>query len=164
MNYFYKYWGSAVFIISILAISSAFIAEYVYDLRPCKMCLHQRYPYYFIIFISLIFYFLKKNTNVLLYILIELSIIYGLFYSIWHVGIEKKLLKVPQGCSGALEKSGSTDILKEQILNQPIINCENVSWQILGLSAAVLNTILLLLIVFFNTIFIIRFYYAKEKK
>ena len=164
MSHLYKYWGIEVFILSILAIFSALIAEHLFNLVPCEMCLHQRYPYYFIIAIFLIFYFIKKTSNILLYLLIELSVFYGLFYSIWHVAVERKILKGPQGCSGGIEKTSSTDILKEQILNQRIVDCSNITWEIFGMSAALINTILLLIIVFFNSMFIIRMYYDKEKK
>ena len=163
MTFAYKYWGCIIFVLSIIAISSALIAEYMFNLLPCKMCLYQRYPYYFIIIIFLFFYFLKKSSNIWLYILIEMSIFYGLFYSIWHVGIEQKLLKGSLDCTGILKKTNSTDNLKDQIINQPIIDCGNVGWYVFGLSAATLNTVLLLFILLLNTIFITKVYYGKEK-
>ena len=46
-------WTVIVFIISFLAISSAITAEFFFEILPCKMCLYQRYPYYFIIFVSI---------------------------------------------------------------------------------------------------------------
>ena len=55
MNYIIRYWAIVVFILSAIAISSALIAEYVFNLLPCKMCLYQRYPYYFIISIFILF-------------------------------------------------------------------------------------------------------------
>ena len=163
MIFVYKYWGYIIFVLSIIVISSALIAEYIFNLLPCKMCLYQRYTYYFVIVIFLLFYFLKKSSNIWLYILIEMSIFYGLFYSIWHVGVEKKLLKGPISCSGIINNTNSTDNLKDQIINQPIIDCGNVGWYVFGLSAATLNTVLLLFILLLNTIFITKVYYDKEK-
>ena len=97
----------------------------------------------------------------MLFILFEISIVYGLFYSIWHVGIEKNIFKGPQGCSNSLEKLSSVDKLKEQIINQPIVDCATINWQIFGFSAATINLILLLFIIFFNTIFVMKNYYEK---
>ena len=161
MNIIDRNWGGIVFIISIIAIVIALTAEYFYNLLPCKMCLYQRYPYYFIIMIYPIFLLLKKHNNILLFILFEFSIIYGLFYSIWHVGIEKKFFKGPEGCSNSIEKLSTVEKLKEQIISQPIVDCSIITWQIFTFSAATINLILLLFIVFFNTIFIIRNYYEK---
>jgi len=163
MNYIIRYWAIAVFILSTIAISSALIAEYVFNLLPCKMCLYQRYPYYFIISTFIIFYFFQKKFNIWFYILTELAIIYGLFYSIWHVGIEQNLLPKPQSCSGSLKKLSSIENLKEQIFNQEIINCNDISWSIIGFSAATLNAILLIFFLLFNTALIIKIYYDKKK-
>ena len=56
------------------------------------MCLNQRYPYYFIITIFILFYFVRGKYNLWFYILTELALVYGLFYAVWHVGIEQKIL------------------------------------------------------------------------
>ena len=160
MNYIMRYWGIVLFILCVVAISSALIAEYFFHILPCKMCLNQRYPYYFIISIFIIFYFINKKTNIWLYILIELAVLYGLFYSVWHIGIEQNLLS----CAGRLEEANSVSDLKEQILNQTIINCNEIRWSMLGLSAATLNSILLSLLLLFNSIYIFKIYADKEKK
>ena len=164
MNYIIRYWGVVVFFLCVVAISSALIAEYIFHILPCQMCLNQRYPYYFIISIFIVFYFIKKMSNIWLYIFAELAVLYGLFYSIWHVGIEQNLLTGPSGCSGKLEEVNSVNDLKEQILNQAIINCNEISWSMLGISATIINSLLLFLLLLFNTIFISKIYNDKEKK
>ena len=164
MNYIIRYWAVIIFILSLFAISSALIAEYIYHILPCQMCLNQRYPYYFIISIFVVFYFITKKPNIWLYILTELAVLYGLFYSMWHVGIEQNLLTSPSSCTRKLEEANSINDLKEQIINQAVINCNEVSWSILGLSAATLNSILLFLLLLFNTIFIYKIYSDGEKE
>ena len=44
-----KYWFYLVTLFSIIALGSAFIAEFYFNLAPCEMCLKQREPYYIII-------------------------------------------------------------------------------------------------------------------
>ena len=164
MNYIMRYWGVILFFLCVVAISSALIAEYFFHILPCQMCLNQRYPYYFIISIFIVFYFINKTLNIWLYVLTELAVLYGLFYSVWHVGIEQNLLTSPSSCSGKLREASSVSDLKEQILNQAVINCNEISWTMFGLSAATLNSLLLFLLLLFNTIFIIKTYDDKEKK
>ncbi len=164
MNYIMRYWGIIIFFLCVVTISSALIAEYIFHILPCQMCLNQRYPYYFIISIFIVCYFIKKASSIWLYILTELAVIYGLFYSVWHVGIEQNLLTGPSSCSRKLEVVNSVSDLKEQILNQTIINCNEISWSIFGLSAATLNSLLLFLLLLFNTIFISRIYRNNGKK
>ena len=159
-----RYWGVILFFLCVVAISIALIAEYFFHILPCKMCLNQRYPYYFIISIFIVFYFINKTSNIWLYVLTELAVMYGLFYSVWHVGIEQNLLSGPSNCSGKLEEASSVSNLKEQILNQAVINCNEISWSILGLSAATLNSLLLFLLLLFNTIFIFKINADKERR
>jgi len=156
-------WKKIIFILSFFAIFFALTAEYIYNLSPCKMCLYQRYPYYFILLVFVVFYFFKKLSSLWLFIMVELAILYGLFYSVWHVGIEKKIFSGPEGCSAFLNKSNSIENLKDQILKQDVIDCSEVTWIIFGFSAATINSILLLLFLYFNSIFIIKKFYEKEK-
>jgi disulfide bond formation protein DsbB len=159
MKYILKNWVVTIFILSIVAISSAFVAENFLDMAPCKLCLKQRHPYYVIIFVVFLFYFLKKHKDIWLFIITELAAAYGLFYAIWHTGIEQKILPGPSSCSGALKKIDSVENLKDQIINQSIVSCSNISWSIFGLSAATINSFVLLFILVFNTIYIYKHYY-----
>jgi len=164
MNYIIRYWAVIIFILSLFAISSALIAEYIYHILPCQMCLNQRYPYYFIISIYIIFYFFNKTSNIWFYVLAEIAMLYGLFYSVWHVGIEQNLLIGLSSCSGKLKEVDTVGDLKEQILNQEIINCNEISWSFFGLSAATLNSFLFLLLLLFNIIIIFKIYNETRTK
>tara|TARA_B110000263_G_C15272096_1_gene493997 strand:+ start:596 stop:1093 length:498 start_codon:yes stop_codon:yes gene_type:complete len=163
MSIIFNNWIKIIFLLSITAIGSALIAEYFFDLAPCKMCLKQRHPYYAVITLITLFYLFHLTKKIYLFILFEVSIIYGLFYSVWHVGIEKKILAGPKSCSGTLSKITSLESLKEQITNQAIVNCTDITWTILGLSAATINSLLLFSILIFNSIFIIRNFYGAQK-
>ena len=163
MRLILKNWLSIFFILSILAIGSALIAEHFFNLVPCEMCLKQRHAYYAIIPLISIFYVFNQKNNIWLHSLNEIAILYGLFYAVWHVGIEQSILPGPTSCSGILSKTNSLQNLKEQISNQSIVSCSDVSWSILGLSAASINSLLLLFILTFNTIFIITNLYEAKK-
>ena len=158
----FRYWFWVISMLSMIAISSALIAEYIFNLEPCSMCLKQRYPYYFILVIFVLFLFIHQFPRILFYLGAQLASIYGLFYSIWHVGIEQKILSGPASCSGGLSISESVENLKEQIIGKAIINCEDVVWGFLGISAATINTFLLLLIFILNAIYIQKYYASKK--
>ena len=162
MNTLKKYWIVIVLITSVIAISIALIAEYFFEILPCKMCLYQRYPYYFIIIFSLIYLFTKKTPLAWYYWVINFSFIIGLFFSLWHVGIEQKILPGLSGCSNIIEKTSSLKNLKEQIINQNIINCNEITWSFMGVSAATLNSLLLIVLLVINSNFIIQHFYDKE--
>ena len=157
-------WTLLLFIISLISISSALIAEYFFNLQPCELCLKQRHPYYLIL-ACLVFIFIIKNLNkIVFYLLIQLGAVYGLFYSIWHVGVENKILKGPSGCSVMLTNSESASDLKAQILSKQVISCDEVIWSFFGISAASINTLVLLVIFILNAIYLFKNYGIKKEK
>jgi len=161
---FIRNWTLLLFIISLISISSALIAEYFFNLQPCELCLKQRHPYYLIL-VCLVFIFIIKNLNkIVFYLLIQLSAVYGLFYSIWHVGVENKILKGPSGCSVMLKNSESASDLKAQILSKQVISCDEVIWSFFGISAASINTLVLLVIFILNAIYLLKNYGIKKEK
>tara|TARA_Y100000590_G_scaffold469930_1_gene660764 strand:- start:923 stop:1396 length:474 start_codon:yes stop_codon:yes gene_type:complete len=150
MNIVKNYWPLVVLLFSSLAITIALIAEFLFEINPCSMCLYQRYPYYFIIIFTLI-YLVSKKINFIIYSSISLiTFILGLFFSIWHVGIENKILPSPAGCSGGLDNFDTKEDLKKQILNQNIVPCDEVVWSFLNISAATYNTLLLIILLALN--------------
>ena len=157
-----KNWELIIFFISVIAISSAFLAEYVFNILPCKMCLNQRYPYYFLIFLCLIYLIIKNLNKKIFFFLTEIALFYGLSYSLWHVGIEQKLLSGLEGCSMSFERNINLSDLKNQLLEQDIVSCDNINWSFLGISAATINALITLLLLSINTIFIINI--NNEKK
>ena len=130
-------WTRLLFIISLISISSALIAEYFFNLQPCELCLKQRHPYYLIL-ICLILIFLFKNLN--------------------------KIFKGPAGCSAMLTNSENTTDLKAQILSKQVISCDEVIWSFFGISAASINTVVLLVIFILNAIYLFRYYGSKKEK
>ena len=157
-----KYWFYLVTLFSVVALASALIAEYYFDLQPCEMCLKQREPYYIIIAGFILVMILKGQDKIWFYVGVQIVSIYGLFYSLWHVGIENKILAGPSSCSGGLNISTNTSSLKEQIISKAVINCEEVAWGIFGLSAATMNSLLLFLIFIINAIYIFNIYDSKK--
>ena len=156
-------WHYILFTLSIFSLSIALVAEYLYNLQPCELCLKQRHPYYFFIIIILVIFFIPYIYKFFMFCLIQLSTVYGIFFSIWHVGVENKLLKGPSGCSSSLSISSDISALKEQILSKQVISCDEVIWSFFGISAATINTLLLLFIFVTNGLYIYKNYGKKEK-
>jgi len=159
-----KYWFWILGAISFISISFALVAEFIFNLEPCSMCLKQRHPYYFIILIFVIAFIFNWQQKIWFYILVQISSAYGAFYAIWHVGIENNILSGPAECSGGLKNFNNVGDLKDQILSKPVINCDEVVWSFFGVSAASINSLILLLIFIFNAIYIFQNYASKKKK
>ena len=149
-------WTFFILTISFTVICIALIAEYFYGILPCKMCIFQRYSYYALIIISIVFLLLKKQNNRFYFLITEIILIVGLFFSIWHVGIENDLISGHLGCSSSIKDINNIVDLKKHITNTPIIACDQINWAFLGISFAIYNTSLQLILLITNSIFLIK--------
>ena len=110
-------WHYLLFVISLVSIAAALIAEYFYGLQPCELCLKQRHPYYLFVSTVILILLLPNQYKIFMHALVQIGAVYGIFYSFWHVGVENKFLKGPDGCSAGLKVSTNMLDLKDQILN-----------------------------------------------
>ena len=139
---------------SSLVLVSAFIIEHQLGHEPCKLCLYERIPYFLSMLLIIKMLFIKKYERVTLLIL-SLVFISGAALAFYHFGIEQGFFSESSACAtGDLSKTLSKEELLEQ-LKQNNISCKDVSFRILGLSLAAINTIFsLVLSVIFIRLFI----------
>ena len=147
-----------IFLISILALASAFFIEYVLGHQPCNLCILERIPYLLAIIIIVLNYnFINlEKFFILLLILIFLA---GIVLSLYHLGIEQGFIEESLVCD---LKNGSNLLSKEDILKQlqeKNVNCKDVTFKILGLSLTSYNILISLLITISST----RVYLNYEK-
>ena len=139
-----------IFIISIVALTSAFFIEHVLSHQPCNLCMLERIPYLLSIIIIVLNYkfaHLEKYFMVLL-ILIFLA---ATILSLYHLGIEQGFIEESLVCD---LKNGTDLLSKEDILKQlqeKNVSCKDVTFKILGLSLTSYNVIISILIVYFTT-------------
>ena len=60
----------AIFLISLVSIISAFYIEYALGQQPCNLCLMQRIPYGLSIILVVLNFFLRKNEQFIILLLI----------------------------------------------------------------------------------------------
>jgi len=123
-----------------LTIISALIIQYWLGHEPCKLCLYERIPYFLSMLLIIKIIFIKKYEKITLLILF-LVFMSSAFLAFYHFGIEQGFFSESLACtSGDLSKMLSKEELLEQ-LKQNSISCKDVSFRILGLSLAAINTI-----------------------
>ena len=134
-----------ILLFSIFALIAAYFIQYVLGHEPCNLCLIERIPYILtIIIISLSFVFKKYEKFFL--ILLSLVFIMATIVSFYHFGIEQGFIKESLVCDLSNKNSILTteELLKE--LTKKTISCKEVTFKILGLSLATINTIISLIL------------------
>ncbi len=148
----------AIFLISFIALISAYFIEYILGHQPCSLCLYERIPFFLailIIFINYKYDKLEKNFILLLAIIFFIATI----LSLYHLGIEQGFIQESLLCD---LKNGANIIDKSEILKQlqqKSISCKDVTFKIFGLSLTNYNIIISLLF----TIGLTKIYFGYEK-
>ena len=148
-----------IFIISVVALGSAFFIEHVLGHQPCNLCILERIPYLLAIIIIILNYkFVHiEKLSILLLILIFVS---ATILSLYHLGIEQGFIEESLVCD---LKNSSNLLTKEDILKQlqeKNISCKDVTFKIFGLSLTSYNIIISLLATYITA----KIYLGYEKK
>ena len=134
-----------IFVVISLTITSALIIQYWLGHEPCKLCLYQRIPYFLAILLIIKMFFFKKYEKITLLIL-TLIFVSSTALAFYHFGIEQGFFNESLICTAPdLSKTLSKEQLLEQ-LKQNNISCKDVSFRVMGLSLAAINTIFSLVI------------------
>tara|TARA_B000000475_G_scaffold210326_1_gene172325 strand:+ start:491 stop:976 length:486 start_codon:yes stop_codon:yes gene_type:complete len=149
---------TGIFLISFIALISAYFIEYILGHQPCNLCEYERIPYFLAILIVLINYKYNKLEK---YLILSLAIIFliATILSLYHLGIEQGFIQESLLCD--LEK-GANIVDKDEILKQlqqNSISCKDVTFKVFGLSLTNYNIIISLLL----TIGLTKIYFGYEK-
>lgn len=116
--------------------------QYIGELAPCPMCIWQRWPHVATIVIALaamtVLWRLRRPLSALGSVVMVVSAGLG----IYHAGVEQKWWKGPSTCSGADPDALSTDELLDSILEAPMVLCDQIVWDLFGITMAGWNAII----------------------
>ena len=129
--------GSALLLIGALGF------QYLGGLAPCPMCIWQRWPHVVAVVLGVLamtlFWRQRRAVAALGGVTMAASAGLGIF----HVGVEQKLWSGPAGCSGGVDPTGlSTDQLLTQLMETEVVRCDEVAWDLIGISMAGWNAII----------------------
>ena len=122
----------------------AFAFQYIGDLPPCKMCIWQRWPHGIAIFLGLLLFGLPVRPVASLGFLVVLV---GAGIAFFHAGVEQLWWEGPSTCTSGSVAGMSTEDLLDQIMNAPLVRCDEISWSPFGLSMAAWNGVISLVAV-----------------
>ena len=135
---------------SAAALGAAFMAQYVYGLQPCVLCLYQRAPFALVILFAVLGIGLGRTSTKAGHIFIGLSALAfaaNAVIAFYHTGVERKWwASFLEGCSVPDMKGNITDVLA-QIAATPAVRCDEIPWTdpVIGLSMANYNVLFCLL-------------------
>ncbi len=134
-------------IIALGSIAGAWYIEIFLEVKPCKLCLEQRYSYY--IGIPLIVLSLwplvktpEKWVGHVFLALAGLVFLAGGVLAIYHSGVEWGFWPGPTDCTGSIEQPAALADFLKQLETVKIVRCDEVAMRIFGQSLAVWNAVI----------------------
>ena len=122
----------------------AFGSEYFGGLYPCEMCWWQRWAHFAALAFALIALAagsrLPDRGRSFVW-LAALAILVSGGIAVYHAGVEAGIFQGFTQCT-TMASGGSSEDLLEEILNAPLVRCDEIQWQWLGISMAGWNAIL----------------------
>ena len=147
-----------ILFISIFVLISAYFVEYILGYKPCNLCLIERLPYFFSIIIILLCLTINKFYKIV-FILLTITFAVGTILSFYHFGIEQGFFKESLVCTAnnEINSLAKEDLIKE--LQKKVVSCKDVQFTLLGLSLAIINTI----ISFILSVITLKYFLNYEK-
>jgi len=119
------------------ALAGALIGQYMFGLHPCELCIYQRWPYALVILAGLIGFFVPKFRFPAI-ALSGLALFVNAAIAFFHSGVERKWWAGLEGCSTP-DMSGSIEELMRRIEQTAVTRCDEIAWELFGLSMANYN-------------------------
>ena len=141
--------GAAIAAVAAITIAGAWFFQLVLDIRPCPLCLEQRYAYYIAIPLAAFVAFgaAKGAPRRLLglgLVILALVALANAGLGAYHAGVEWGFWQGPTDCTGPMVDLGGGGLL-DTLNKVKVIRCDEVQWRFLGLSLAGYNVLISLL-------------------
>ncbi len=124
--------GSAALMIGALAF------QHIGGMAPCKLCIWQRYPHVIAIAVGVVALAIPRAG---LIVLGALAACATGGVGVYHAGVEQGWWDGPSTCSSGPIGGISADELLAQIMQAPLVRCDEIPWEMLGLSMAGWNAV-----------------------
>lgn len=126
--------GSATLLLGALAF------QYIGGLAPCAMCIWQRYPHGAAVAIGVLALAFPALRPLPLLGALAAAVTAGIGY--YHAGVERGWWEGPSTCTSGPIGGLSAEELMDQIMSAPLVRCDEIPWEILGISMAGWNALL----------------------
>ena len=119
--------GSAALILGALGF------QYIGGMFPCKLCYWQRYGHFAAIVLGAVALILPRTALLALGALAAAS---SSAVAIYHSGVARHWWEGPSTCTGGPIGELTVEQLHAQIFGAPIVQCDQIPWELFGLSMA----------------------------
>jgi len=126
-----------VLLASVAVLGVALLSQYWGGLLPCELCLKERWPWTAAIVVGFVAASAGNGPvtpRVTLLCAAVFAISSGLAF--YHVGVEQHWFAGPTACTAAGIAAATIEELRQQLLHQQPVRCDESAWSLFGVSMA----------------------------
>ncbi len=123
---------------SLALLMGAWAFQYIGGMAPCAMCYWQRWPHMAAVPIGIL---AVAAPGIILPLFGALAAATSGGIGVFHTGVERGWWEGPSSCTSGDISGVSAEDLLDQIMAAPLVRCDEVAWEMLGLSMASWNAV-----------------------
>jgi disulfide bond formation protein DsbB len=131
-----------ILLVTVAILSAAYSAQYIGGLRPCILCLYERVPWFItgaLMLVTILMQFSGPARRSIL-LVAALVMLAGAGLGGYHVGVEQEIFQPPATCSATTTPSTLNE-LKALLETTMPPRCDEIPWQLFGISMAGYNAL-----------------------
>ena len=132
---------------SLVLLGGAFAFEHIGGMPPCKLCIWQRWAHFGAIVAGLAAIALGKTR--VFAMLGGLAVLFGAGVAGYHAGVEQQWWTGPETCAALPSATMSAEERLDELLQTPVIRCDDIPWSLAGVSMAGWNGLISLVLAWF---------------
>ena len=127
-----------------VVLSAVYASQHLGGLRPCTLCLYQRWPWWVALGLAVLAMALRGRAKLQMAVigLASMTLLVGAGIAVFHVGVEQHWWQGLASCGGVSDMPTTVEALKKQIMSAPVVRCDEVAWSFLGISMAGYNALI----------------------
>ncbi len=124
-----------VLILSAAVVGAALLSQYWGGLRPCELCVYERWPYDAAIALTLVALIVgRRGVSRAVLGLAALIFVASAILAFYHIGVEQHWFAGPTACTGGALDTSSVEALRRQLLATPVVRCDEIQWAVFGIN------------------------------
>ncbi len=125
------------------ALATAYGSQYLGGLQPCILCLYQRVPFWLVLVLGAVGAVLaargRRDAARWLVVICGLAFLAGAGIAFFHVGVEQHWWAGTDTCAAPIMAAASLEELRAQLAAAPIVRCDDIPFELFGISFAGFN-------------------------
>lgn len=120
-------------------LAGALWFQYGVGLPPCEMCYWQRYAHVGVLAVAGLALAMPGRASLAWLAVLTMLVAAGL--GLFHAGVEQGWWQGVTACASTMQPGMTQGDILATIMNSPLVRCDRIPWQFLGLSMAAWNAL-----------------------